>query len=204
MCFSINDRWFRLGDPCLYPARTTLLMKFSILSIISATAFIALGIALYAEHARNAERESTIRAKHREELENLRNGLTVFYSIEHLLQNYHDLKQPKSIQRDLDFSALVHVVNSFDFAEFLDRDPDLYAEYGENASLKLATALLTELKCKSADDFFARFRQKMKGLEKYGLDMEGEGIGIDNSARRNQLTDFIQLALEKQKETTIF
>ncbi|MDC3224742.1 hypothetical protein OAU26_07405 [Mariniblastus sp.] len=177
-------------------------MKFSILSIISATAFIALGIALYAEHARNAERESTIRAKHREELENLRNGLTVFYSIEHLLQNYHDLKQPKNIQRDLDFSALVHVVNSLDFAEFLDRDPDLYAEYGENASLKLATTLLTELQCKSADDFFVRFRQKMKML-----DMEDEEeyfrLGIENSARRIHLTEFINLALEKQEGTTI-
>ena len=174
-------------------------MKFSILSIFSATAFIGLGIALYVEHARNAELESTLITRHREELENLRIGLTVRHSIEHLLQSYDDLKQPINFQRDHDFAALIHVVNSLDFAEFLDRDPDLYAEYGENASLKLATALLTELKCESADDFFARFRQKMKGL-----DMEGEGIGIENSARRNRLTDFIQLALEKQQGTSIF
>jgi hypothetical protein len=173
-------------------------MKFSILSILAVTTIAGLTIALYVEHSRNERVESELRLRHEEELQNQKIGLAVRHVVANLLQNYR-YRDTKSIRPDYDFSALAMVVNIFDNAEFLNGDNDLRREYGKTPSIAMAADLLKQLDCDSVDDCFERYRKKIEKLGQLG---EGDPfkLGDKNSDRRKQLSQFIQQAVDQNRE----
>ncbi len=173
-------------------------MKFSILSILSVTTIAGLGIALYAEHSRNEQRESKLRSKHQEELQQQKDGLAVRYSVTNLLRNYRFRKE-RSVRPDYDASALGLIVSTFDNAEFLDRDNELRTKYGKNPAITIAAELLKQLDCHSVENYFERYRKKMKMLGMVGMD-EFFKLGVDDSDRRKHLSAFIRHAIGENEE----
>ena len=168
-------------------------MKYSILSILSLTTIIGLGIALYVQHSEYKRRESTLKSKHRDELQQQKDGLAVLYSVDNLLQNYRYRNQ-RSVRPDYNAAALGLVVSTFRNSEFLDRNDELRAKYGDSPATAIAAKLLLQLDCGSAEKYFELYREK---IELFGMTGQEEhfGMGADDSDERKQLTEFIQHAI---------
>ena len=168
-------------------------MKYSILSILSLTTIVGLGIALYVQHSENERHESSLIIQHRVELQQQKDGLAVLYSVENLLENY-EYRNRRSIRRDYDASALGLIVSTFQNAEFFDRDDELRAKYGDTPAIAIAAKLLMYLDCRSVEKYFELYRKKMEMLGMTGED-EHFGLGADDSDERKQLTEFIRRAM---------
>ena len=168
-------------------------MKYSILSILSLTTIAGLGIALYVQHSENEKRESALISKHREELQRQKDGLAVLYSVENLIQDY-EYRNQRSVRLDFDASALGLVVSTFQNAEFLNRDDELRAKYGDTPAIAIAAQLLAYLDCESTEKYFGLYRKKIEMLGMTGQE-EHFGLGADDSDIREQLTAFIRKAI---------
>ncbi|MEL7500643.1 MAG: hypothetical protein AAFN77_23825 [Planctomycetota bacterium] len=172
-------------------------MKYSILSILTLTTIFGLGIALYVQHSENKRRESSAKSKHREELQQQKEGLSALYTVENLLENYRYRNQ-RSVRPDYDASALSLIVSTFQNSEFLNRDHELRAKYGDTPATAIAAKLLMQLDCGSVEKYFELYRKK---IEMFGMTGEEEyfGLGADDSDRRKQLTEFIQHAIDRRE-----